>query len=375
MEVAIITNMVTSYREGFYDRLFIRDDISVTVYCAENIPGTNLKSIHDKYAGRVRVIKALTAKGEKIGFQFLPFWTIFNDSDVIFLDGNPRILSNWLMSFFSIFSFNKRIVMWTMAHSFGANRFTENVRLLWTSFHKNIFVYTDKEVLHLRNKGWSKQNIIGMNNGLDQKVIDLERSKWSELELENWRKEKGLNNCTSLLSIARLVPKNKFPLMIEALPLVLKKIPNLKWIIIGEGSEGNILKELVVKNDLIDFVKFEGPIYEERSLAPYFLTAKIFVHPASIGLSLMHAFGYGLPVVVDSEEYMHGPEYGAFKNFETGINFDKDDPKGLADAILGLLQTPSSLDTMSKRVVQIAREEYNVDIMVERFVQMCKTNN
>lgn len=375
MEVSIITNMVTSYREGFYDRLFKRDDISVTVYCADNLPGTSLKSIHEKYAGRVKIVKALTAKGEKIGFQFLPFWRIFNKSDIIFLDGNPRVLSNLLMSVFSIFSFKKKIVMWTMAHSFGANKITENIRLLWTSFHKNIFVYTDREVSLLRSRGWSKHNIIGMNNGLDQKIIDLEKSKWSELELENWRKEKGLDNCISLLSIARLVPKNKFPLMIQALPLVLKKIPNLKWIIIGEGSDGNMLRELVVKNNLMDFVKFEGAIYTESLLAPYFLTAKAFVHPASIGLSLMHAFGYGLPVIVDSEEYMHGPEYGAFKHFETGMNFEKDNPAELADAILSLLQAPSNLTAMSEKVVKIAREDYNVDVMVDRFVQMCKTNN
>ena len=36
-----------------------------------------------------------------------------------------------------------------------------------------IFVYTDKEVNYLRDMGFTKQCIIGMNNGLDQKKIDL----------------------------------------------------------------------------------------------------------------------------------------------------------------------------------------------------------
>lgn len=373
MEVIIITNVVSSYREGFYDRLFKRDDVSVTVYCEEKIPGMNLKSIHTKYPERIKLVKAWIGKHEKIGVQFLPFIEIFKRADVIFLDGNPRILSNWFMSLLSAFS-RKKIVIWTMGHSAGANSFTEKIRLNWTSIHKNIFVYTDNEAETLRKKGWTKQHIIGMNNGLDQKLIDNEIKKWSNEKLNQWKSDKKLNDSVLLLSIARLTPKNKFEYIIEALPRVISEFPNVKWILIGSGSEENYLKNLAKEKGLLDYISFEGAVYGEENLAPYFLSSDLFVHPSSIGLSIMHAFGYGLPVVVDNAEANHGPEYGAFKNLETGINYESNNVEELTEAILKLLKSSDDRLRMKENVQIIAREKYNVDIMVERFVEMCKTS-
>lgn len=374
MEVVIITNIITSYREGFYDRLFKRGEVSVTVYCQDKIPGTNLKSIHKKYPKRVQIINAWIAKNEKIGFQFLPFIEIFRKADVIFLDGNPRILSNWIMSMLSFWFNRKKNVMWTMAHSFGANRFTESIRLKWTSWHKNIFVYTDKEVETLRKNGWLKQHIIGMNNGLDQRMIDCEKSKWTTEKLNHWKLSNKLNDSVVLLSIARLIPKNKFEYIINALPIIVSKIPNIKWVLVGSGSEEDNLKNLTKEKGLLDYVNFEGAIYREEELAPYFLSADLFVHPSSIGLSIMHAFGYGLPVIVDGDEPNHGPEYGTFVNLETGMNYEVGNVKNLAEVILKLLDSPNDISRMRKNVVKIAREKYNVDIMVDRFVTMCNTS-
>jgi hypothetical protein len=194
MKIAIITNIITSYREGFYDRLFNSKEIEVTVYCNNHLKGTTLKSIHKKYGDHVKIVSHIGLKNEKIGFQFLPIFKIIKENDVIFLDGNPRTLSNLLIGFIALFLKNKRIVIWSMAHSFGANKFTENLRLKWTSLYPNIFVYTDKEVESLRKRGFIKQNIIGMNNGLDQKKIDTQINQWTKQKLEDWKSDHFLSN-------------------------------------------------------------------------------------------------------------------------------------------------------------------------------------
>lgn len=375
MKVAIITNIVTVYREGFYDRLFSNKDFVVTVYCNDHIKGTNLKSIHERYGDRVKIVPHIGLKNEKIGFQFLPITEIIRSHDVIFLDGNPRTLSNLLIGFIALFLRNTKVVMWTMAHSYGANKITENLRLKWTSIYKNIFVYTDKEVATLRNRGFKKQNIIGMNNGLDQRKIDGQIAIWNGSSIDNWKKERNLESNFILLSVARLVPKNKFQLMIKALPLLVQSIPEVKWIIIGDGEEKISLIELAKKLDVEKYIVFAGSIFEEEELAPYFLSSKIFIHPSSVGLSIMHAFGYGLPIIVDGVEGMHGPEYGAFRNNETGKNYDRNDFEDLANKIVEIAKQPLLLEEMKKKVLTIAREEYNVDIMVNRFIDMAKVAN
>ncbi|MCX8523534.1 glycosyltransferase [Chryseobacterium formosus] len=372
MKVAVITNILTSYRKGFLDRLFLRDDVDVKFYCQDSLSGTNFISIHEKYDDKVEIVKGYQYKGGLIGFQCLPIYKIIKENDVIFLDGNPRILSNIVISFVALFS-RKKFIMWTMAHSYGANQFTEFLRLKWTYLYKNIFVYTDKEVEDLKNKKFNSHYMMGMNNGLDQDKIEIEKAKWIEEKLLKWKKTKKIDNKIIGISLARLTSKNKFEQIIFALPEILKSIPNFLWVVIGDGNEEQKLKDLISKFNLENNVFFVGKLFSEDEIAPYMISAEIFLHPASIGLSLMHAFGYSLPVVVNDSIEMHGPEYGAFEDGKTGLNFKDGNYLQLANKITTLIQDPKLRIEMGEYNLFLAREKFNVNVMVDRFVKIAKT--
>lgn len=369
LKVAITTNIITTYRKGFYDRLFSRPDIDVTVYCQDYMPGMNLLSIHKQYPRNVKIIKFISAKKEKIVWQFLPWKEIITKYDVVFISGNPRVLSDVVLGTL-LRLMGKRVVLWTMAHSYRGNKLTENIRLLWSRIFQNIFVYTDKEVEYLKEKGFKNHYILGMNNGLDQKNIDSIVSKWTEEKITKWMELHDYQNEKIIISCARLETKNNFRLVIEALPKIVQKIPNLLWFLIGGGDEEENLKKLASKLRVEKHIVFLGAIYEEEKLAPYFLSSLLFIHPAAIGLSLLHAFGYGIPVIVHDQIDLHGPEYAAFQNDLTGKNFKFNDPDDLANVIITLLNNPNKINQMKRNVQKIAREQYNVDIMVDRFIQM-----
>lgn len=371
LKIAIITNIITTYRKGFYDRLFKREDMFVKIYCQDYMPGMNFNSIHERYPDNIRIIKYISAEKEQIAWQFLPWHEIIAEFDVVFVSGNPRVVSDFLFSTY-LRLINKRVVLWTMAHSFRGIKITEDLRLLWSRIFPLIFVYTDKEVVFLRNKGFKKQYILGMNNGLDQKKIDKVIKLYPEEKLKEWRETKAFQNRTIIVSSARLESKNKFELVIKAIPKIVKKIPDLLWCLIGGGSEEEKLKKLVTEMGIERHVTFIGALYEEEKLAPYFLSSQLFIHPAAVGLGLLHAFGYGLPVIIHSQSYLHGPEYGAFTDNLTGKNFINNDPDDLAKVIVSLLNSPSLRMSMKLNVQKIAREQYNVDVMVERFVEMAK---
>jgi glycosyltransferase involved in cell wall biosynthesis len=161
-------------------------------------------------------------------------------------------------------------------------------------------------------------------------------------------------------------------LVLKALRNIIKEIPNFLWILIGDGDEEQMLKSEVENMNLKDYVFFLGPIYEETKLAPYFLSASIFVHPSAIGLSLLLAFGFGLPVIVHGIEELHNPEFGAFTNGETGLIFEKDNHNDLSSKIISLLKSPEKIKDMGRRAQFIARNNYNVDVMAERFVEIAK---
>jgi glycosyltransferase involved in cell wall biosynthesis len=372
LRIAIITNIIPTYREGFYDRLFVRDDILTRVYCQNHMPGINIIPIHDKYSKHVKIINYLSAKREKIVWQFLPWKEIIRDFDVIFVGGNPHVVSDVIFGTYLRLR-NKKIVLWTMAHSYRSNNVTEKIRLLWSKIFPYILVYTDKEVEYLRKKRFRKQKLLGMNNGLDQKKIDQNILLWNEPGLITWKKSNGLENRTIIISSARLEQKNNFELVLEAIPKIVKFFPDLLWCLIGGGEEEDHLKDKVKELSIENHVLFVGALYDEDKLAPYFLSAKIFVHPASIGLSLLHAFGYGLPVVTHNDNLHHGPEFAAFKDGITGFSFIKDDICNFSKIVIQLLSNEDLICKMKTTNQKIVREYYNIDVMVDRFVSIAKS--
>ncbi|MGD9905093.1 MAG: glycosyltransferase family 4 protein [Vicinamibacterales bacterium] len=368
--VAILTNVLPSYRRGFYDRLFARQDLVVTVYCQPAIQGINVEPIHDRYPDRIKLVRSVGWKGEALAWQFTP-WRELLTYDVVFVDGNPRILSHAVTATL-LRLLRRNVVLWTMGHSYRANALTERIRLLWSRMFDRLFVYTDAEIRFLRTQGFASQHIVSMNNGLDQHEIDTAMAAWSEPRLDQWRRAQDLSDGPILLSCARLDPKNRFEQVIAALPAILQRAPDAVWCVIGGGADEHRLAASAREAGLSDQVRFVGELYDEEQLAPWFLSAAVFLHPGAIGLSLLHAFGYGLPVVTHGEAAHHGPEFAAFEEGRSGRSYPENDAQGLGAAVLALLYDQGGRSEIRRHVRHIARTQFNVDVMVERFVAVVR---
>jgi glycosyltransferase involved in cell wall biosynthesis len=115
-----------------------------------------------------------------------------------------------------------------------------------------------------------------------------------------------------------------------------------------------------------------GPLFEEPSLAPWFLGSEWLVHPAGIGLTLLHAFGYGLPVVTSDNAEVQMPEFDAFSAGETGLLYRDGDAASLAATVCRGLEDEPARQRMRRRVREIARDDYNIRVMVERFAAIAR---
>lgn len=371
LRIAIVKGVLANYSKGFYDRLFARNDSYIHVYCQEKIPGINIDVIHDLYPANITLVKFWAIDGEKITWQFIPWKTIIKNFDVIFIEGNPRNLSH---AFFATYLRLRRhkVILWTMAHSYRSNLRLERIRLTWSRIFKYLLVYNDDEVDFLRKKGFKKNIIVGMNNGLDQREIDSIVNQWTISRLSNWQQENCLEKRTLILSCARLVSKNKFNEVVSALPLIIKRYPNILWCIIGDGPEKIKLQDLVISNNLENHVRFVGGLYDEHQLAPWFLSSQLFIHPVAVGLSLLHAFGYGLPVIISNDKKKHGPEFAAFQEKLSGYTYEEGDIEELSQSIIKLLDNPLERAKMKSYNQKVAREKFNNDVMVERFIDIAK---
>ena len=177
IRIAIITNVIPSYRYDFYRRVVNHDDLDVTIFCQSHIPGTNLDLI-DKEFGKSAVRRFFwSLSREKLAWQFLPFRRLLTNFDVYFFYGNPRVLSNVIYA--TIFKLlGKKVVIWGQAHTWGADKLFESIRLAWWRVFDFILVYTGEEAESIRRRGFRRQVVKEINNGLDQEAIENAISMW-----------------------------------------------------------------------------------------------------------------------------------------------------------------------------------------------------
>jgi glycosyltransferase involved in cell wall biosynthesis len=262
------------------------------------------------------------------------------------------------------------VILWGQGHTAGASPWLERIRLAWWRWFAFILVYTDREVEELRAKGFRSQCIFSANNGLDQDVIEAAARPWDAVALDRWRREQSLAGRATILSCARLDPKNRFADAIAALRVVVARRSDVIWCVIGGGPERAALERQAQEQGLGDHVRWLGAIYDESALAPWFLSAHALIHPAAIGLSLLHAYGYGLPVITHDNAGAHGPEIAALSPLNAALCFPEGDAAALADRIALALSDGEKLRGMRDEVREIARRRYNTTVMVARVCEV-----
>lgn len=369
--VAIIANIIPTYREGFYRKILQNKKFKIKIFVQKDLP-VPVKTLNNKFKKDAYFLKYFSIGNEKLVLTSLPIFKLLNCFDIFVVEGNPRYITHFLFATF-LRLMRKKVVLWTMAHSLNNNKLRETIRLWWTKFFKFLFVYTDDEVLFLRRKNFKKNIIYPMNNGLDQDKIDKIKNKISKKEIDTFKKK--YKDKTIFLSCARLIEKNKFHQAVEAFARIKKINDKFFWIIIGEGQEKKRIKKLVQQFKLNKYVSFKGEIYNEQKLSKYFMASDCLIHPASIGLSIIHSFAYGLPVITHSNKKYHNPEIAAFKNNHTGLSFKMNDVNGLKKCIQKFLINKKLKFFFKKNCYDTVKNKYNANNMASNFFKLIKKLN
>ncbi len=368
IHVAIVVNFLTSYREGFYRKLLAIEGLTITIYCHEPPTHLNLTSIHTHFSENVRIIPGKFLLGEKIVLSRLPWFDLFTKYDLVYVEGNPRYFSMALLATMLRLT-GRRVVLWAMVHSFRNFRLGLLLRLFWYRMFKQVLVYSDAEANFLSSKGFNQQ-IVGINNGVDYELITKAVLAWPHSRLKEWRDSNGLDNRTIILSCSRLDKKNKFEQILQILPQLLKKHPNLLWCVIGDGPERITLEAQTRELGLKNHVRFLGKIYSEIEQAPWFLSSQILAHPGAIGLTLLHAMAFGLPVVTHKDARRHGPEFAAMIPGVHGLTHGEDAQDEISSCLIELLNNQSQCQKMGQAGKKVVKDEYNTGVMVARFLRM-----
>ena len=140
------------------------------------------------------------------------------------------------------------------------------------------------------------EKIIMINNG-----VDLNRFRYNIIERQNIRKELGLLQNFVIGHIGRFTYQKNHEYLIKVFSDVVKRMPNAKLLLIGEGELESRIKEVVDKHGINNNVIFYGT---SNGVEKLFMCMDVFVLPSNFeGLPIVgvEAQAAGLPVLFSTE--------------------------------------------------------------------------
>jgi glycosyltransferase involved in cell wall biosynthesis len=285
--------------------------------------------------------------------------------DVLVIPGNPRFLSNLPL----IVSARKRwiaVVWWGHGWTAGSFPFLALFRRQLMRLADVLLLYTDREAKQFVELGFPSEHVFSINNGIDQKPIRAAAAEWPNNRIAEFRVEQQLVGQKLLLFCGRLTGKAKLDLALRALPILLAN-GNYKLAVIGDGHEEQSLRSLCRRLDVEQHVRWLGSMLEQRDMAPWFLAADCFIYPGAIGLSLLHAFGYGLPVVTHNNLRNQMPEIAALRHLENGYLYREGEINSLMEGVRYICEDTARRRLMGDAALAVSKD-YSLETMLERFL-------
>jgi glycosyltransferase involved in cell wall biosynthesis len=181
------------------------------------------------------------------------------------------------------------------------------------------------------------------------------------------RKEAGLKDeDLFLLSVGRLVYQKAHAILIQAMPQILEKYPNLKLGICGDGGLRSQLEIQIKESGLSNSVKLIGV---QDHIEHFLAVADIFVLPSrweGLPIALLEAMSAGLPVAATRVEGVDE----VVRDGEDGYLVNPEDSNELATAILKLLARPNLRLEMGAAARRHVTENYDNHTMCDKYLQL-----
>ncbi|MBN1271115.1 MAG: glycosyltransferase family 4 protein [Candidatus Aminicenantes bacterium] len=250
---------------------------------------------------------------------------------------------------------------------------------LIVTFHTVLKNPSEKEMMIVREIGKKAEKIVVMSklavdfliniyNLQKQKIKLIEHGvpDFDFIQRKTYKKKLNLENKKSLLTFGLLSRDKGLETVIQALPRVVKKHPEIVYVILGKthpnvvrssGEEyRNYLKLLVERNNLRKHVYFYDKYVSNEELFGYLSAIDIYITPylneAQITSgTLSYAIGAGAAVV--STPYWHAKE---LLSDGRGMLFDFKDSDALADLLINLFNNPEKLSRIRKKAYQYGRK-------------------
>lgn len=189
-------------------------------------------------------------------------------------------------------------------------------------------------------------------------------------KLDELRAQLALRGKRIMLSVSRLGDGKGFPHLMRLMPKLLEKVPNLVWLVVGDGPKRDMLIKQMQKNNLQNAVRFIGAA-QHQDLAGYYHLAELFVlltHPdvtrgeEGLGLVFLEASAAGLPIVAGKS----GGVEEAVLHAQTGLVVDTYQDVQVVGAISQLVENSDYAARLGSAARQRVRADFQWEHQLSR---------
>jgi phosphatidylinositol alpha-1,6-mannosyltransferase len=167
----------------------------------------------------------------------------------------------------------------------------------------------------------------------------------------------------TVLTVGRLTRRYKgHDVILRALPLMAANVPEVRWVVLGDGPLRPEFEALAETHGVRDRVHFLGQVSDVERDA-WFRRAHVFAMPArtpaegageGFGIVFLEANLSGVPVVAGAI----GGALDAVVDGVTGVLVDPTDHVAVADAVVDLLQNPERAQRLGAAGAERARRDF-----------------
>ncbi|MEZ4689424.1 MAG: glycosyltransferase [Ignavibacteria bacterium] len=142
---------------------------------------------------------------------------------------------------------------------------------------------------------------------------------------------------------------------------------DVRLTIVGDGPEMDSLKKLTKElgsNNII----FTGEILDEEQTGKWIYISDAFIMPGRLGLSVVHSFCFGTPVISQKKDgYFHGEGVGYIKDGVNGFLIEDGNVNAMSEKLSEIINNPEVTLVLKENAYMTAKNDCSVEKMLEGF--------
>jgi glycosyltransferase involved in cell wall biosynthesis len=351
--VFVQQTILPPYRLAFMRQLSRAPTLSATIAYGREHPRSALRSLQSPEGLSVLSLKNVFVVADSFMTVQLGALTAFDVSrfDTLICTFDPRIVTNALLVM-KAKRHDVPVILW--GHGIRPRGRFKPIYRRAAELADAVILYSGKGKRALKALGVDERKMFVAWNSIDTHVIgDL-------------RARTPLAARDGIVYLGRLVPDKKVALLIAGFARALPRLgAGAHLYIVGAGPSRDEAVALARRLGLDGRVTFVAETYREEEISTWMNRCWLSVSPGYVGLSVIHAFAYGVPMLAGDAE-PHSPEVEALVPGKNAALFRSDDPDALAEALIALRADPAALQALGDHALRTS-ELFSVRAMAQSF--------